>query len=71
MINNQSVSSTLPTYDQVVEIHIQLLMGRFQHHIAAEMGMNQGRISEVKNGKRFPESREEALRRFKGANSNG
>lgn len=26
----------------------------FQHEIAAAVGLNQGRVSEVKNGKRFP-----------------
>lgn len=26
----------------------------FQHEIAALVGINQGRISEIKNGKRFP-----------------
>jgi len=31
-----------------------LLNGLFQHQIASVLGVNQGRISEVKNGKAFP-----------------
>ena len=30
--------------------------GWMQHHIAAHLGVNQGRISEVLNGKLFPEA---------------
>lgn len=30
--------------------------GLFQHQIAAEMGVNQGRISEILTGKRFAEA---------------
>lgn len=31
--------------------------GLFQHQIAAELGINQGRVSEVLNGHRFSSSR--------------
>jgi len=33
-----------------------------QHLIAAAFGVNQGRISEIVNGKRFPQAREMARR---------
>ncbi len=33
------------------EVQRRLALGHFQHDIAADMGWNQGRISEVKNGK--------------------
>lgn len=29
--------------------------GLFTHQIAAQLGINQGRVSEVLNGKRFPD----------------
>lgn len=32
-----------------------LLKGLFQHQIAGVLGVNQGRISEVKTGKLFPQ----------------
>lgn len=41
-----------------------LLQGMHQHKIAALYGVNQGRISEIKTGKRFPGSKEKALRRL-------
>ncbi len=31
--------------------------GLYQHQIAAELGLNQGRVSEVLNGRRFPDAR--------------
>ena len=46
--------SRIPTFDEAVEIHRRLLRGEFQHDIAAQFGFNQGRISEVKSGKRHP-----------------
>ena len=33
----------------------RLAAGEFQHDIAADLGWNQGRVSEVKNGKRGSE----------------
>ena len=30
--------------------------GLYQHQVAAELGVNQGRISEIKTGKRFPKT---------------
>lgn len=34
------------------EVKARLASGEFQHDIAAELGWNQGRVSEVKTGKR-------------------
>lgn len=33
------------------EVKRRLALGDYQHEIAADLGWNQGRISEVKNGK--------------------
>ena len=30
-------------------------IGLFQHQVAAMLGINQGRVSEVMNGKRYPD----------------
>ena len=37
--------------------YIKYLLGKgyYQHQIASELGVNQGRISEVKTGKIYPE----------------
>lgn len=34
------------------EVKARLAAGEFQHDIAADLGWNQGRVSEVKTGKR-------------------
>ena len=34
--------------------HLLMTTRLFQHQIAAMVGVNQGRVSEVKTGKRFP-----------------
>ncbi len=52
------------TEKDAVEIHILLEQGMLQHEIAALYGVNQGRISEIKNGKRFPGSKEKAMRQL-------
>lgn len=36
------------------EIKRRLALGHMQHDIAADLGINQGRVSEVKTGKRKP-----------------
>jgi len=36
------------------EIRSRLERGEYQHDIAADLGWNQGRISEIKTGKRQP-----------------
>jgi hypothetical protein len=43
-------------FDDAVVIHKRLRAGEYQHHIAADYGVNQGRISEIKTGKRHPGS---------------
>jgi predicted transcriptional regulator len=53
-----------PNFDEAVEIWRMLFGGMDQHDIAAKFGFNQGRISEVKTGRRFPEAYAEAWRRF-------
>ena len=40
------------TDDIIRKIWIRLHLGDYQHDIAADLGINQGRISEVKTGKR-------------------
>lgn len=40
--------------ETIRQILQRLAMGHMQHDIAADLGINQGRISEVKNGKRRP-----------------
>ncbi len=40
------------TADTVREITSRLAKGDYQHDIAADLGLNQGRVSEVKTGKR-------------------
>lgn len=40
------------TDDTIRVIWQRLRMGEFQHDIAADLGLNQGRVSEVNTGKR-------------------
>jgi hypothetical protein len=40
--------------DTIWEIRRRLALGEMQHDIAADLGLNQGRISEVSTGKRRP-----------------
>ena len=40
--------------ETIYEIRRRLALGELQHDIAADMGLNQGRVSEVKTGKRRP-----------------
>jgi predicted XRE-type DNA-binding protein len=41
--------------DEVIrEIRRRLALGHYQHDIAADLGINQGRVSEVNTGKRRP-----------------
>jgi hypothetical protein len=48
-----SISQLTP--EQVSIIKARLRRGDFQHRIAADFDLNQGRISEIATGKRFPE----------------
>lgn len=43
------------TVQDVAKIKARLVRGDFQHRIAADYDLNQGRISEIKTGKRFVE----------------
>ena len=45
------------TLQDAIAIWKLAVKGWLQHHIAAQLGLNQGRVSEVLNGKRFPESK--------------
>ncbi len=38
----------------IAKIKARILRGDFQHRIAADYDLNQGRISEIATGKRFP-----------------
>lgn len=40
------------TAQDIADIKVRLRQGDYQHHIAADYGLNQGRISEIKTGKR-------------------
>jgi predicted XRE-type DNA-binding protein len=42
------------TDETIREIRRRLARGEFQHDIAADLGINQGRVSEVNTGKRRP-----------------
>ena len=45
-----------PLYAETIrEIRRRLSLGDYQHDIAADLGLNQGRISEIKTGKRGAE----------------
>jgi ribosomal protein S17E len=41
------------TIKQVAEIKARILAGEFQHKLASEFELNQGRINEIAKGKRF------------------
>lgn len=43
------------------EVKARLAAGEFQHDIAASLGWNQGRVSEVKTGKRGADSNQPEL----------
>jgi len=42
-----------PTPEDIIEIRRRLADGEKQHDIAADFGINQGRISEINTGQRF------------------
>ncbi|WP_169543591.1 hypothetical protein [Sneathiella aquimaris] len=46
-------SITHLTHEDVSEIKTRLKRGDYQHRIAADYDLNQGRISEIAKGKRF------------------
>lgn len=43
------------------EILRRLALGEMQHDIAADLGINQGRVSEVNTGKRRPANDDDSL----------
>jgi len=49
------------TAEVLRQVKARLAAGEFQHDIAADLGWNQGRVSEVKNGKRGPDLRQSDL----------
>lgn len=54
-MNRSAKRERAPLNDQTIrEIKRRLALGHFQHDIAADLGINQGRVSEVKTGKRRP-----------------
>lgn len=50
------------TLNDAVEIHRRRWLGEAQHDIAAAFHVNPGRVSEILNGKRFPEARDIAMK---------
>ena len=48
------------TAQDIANIKARLRQGEYQHHIAADYGLNQGRISEIKTGKRARSSPRDA-----------
>lgn len=45
------------TLQDAIEVWKLSVKGWLQHNIAAKLGVNQGRVSEILNGKRFPEAK--------------
>ena len=55
MMTDQNQRKRVLLNDEVIwEIRRRLAGGEFQHDIAADLGINQGRVSEVNTGKRKP-----------------
>ncbi len=50
-----------PNFDESIQIHKLLEQGFYQHEIASMFGYNQGRISDVKTGKKWPTSKQAAF----------
>ena len=55
--NAEMASISKLTPEQVSVIKARILRGDFQHRIAADYDLNQGRISEIAKGKRFADVR--------------
>jgi len=51
------------TLEDAVQVWVMLLDGWLQSRVAAHFDVNSGRISEIKTGKRFPQSYQLALQR--------
>ena len=55
MTNDRQARRRALLDDEIIwEIRRRLAAGEYQHDIAADLGINQGRISEVKTEKRKP-----------------
>jgi len=52
------------TFEDAVEIWLRILRGEFLNRIAADYDVNPGRVAEIKKERRFPGSREVALKRL-------
>ncbi len=52
MANNNGRNRVHLTDDLIRAIWHRLRGGEYQHHIAADYGLNQGRVSEINTGKR-------------------
>lgn len=61
LMRARRVSPSL-TLEDAIEIWRRHWLGEAQHVIVAAFGVNQGRISEVLAGQRFPETRKLALK---------
>jgi|TARA_R110002096_G_scaffold148727_3_gene309784 hypothetical protein len=57
-------SITKLTPRDVAAIKARLRRGEYQHRIAADYDLNQGRISEIATGKRFPDTASEMVLPF-------
>lgn len=44
------------TFEDATQVWLMRWSGMYQHDIAAHLGVNQGRISEILTGKRYPGS---------------
>ena len=53
------------TFDDAVNVWIKSWDGEFQNRIAADFDVNQGRVNEVLQNRRWPGSREVALKKYK------
>ena len=52
------MTATAITFDDAVDIHLRAWSGEFQHKIAADYGVNQGRTNEVLREKTHLRSRQ-------------
>ena len=62
-MNNMGSPSRILTYEDAIQVWFMKWDGWLQSRIAAYFDVNQGRISEVLNRKRFPTAFHDALAR--------
>jgi transcriptional regulator len=58
VVRRKGSGPRIPTFEDAIEILKLLKEGWFQHEVAAKLGFNQGRVSEVNTGQRHPLARE-------------